>query len=114
MVAAVTTPASTPSATWKSPVTSSTSKTMVNGAPTIEAATAPMPTSMNSVRCSAPQEVNNATMSANVAPNRQPMKSDELNRPPRKPAPMEMAEPKALATSSAATTSSPGGSENNP
>ena len=51
MVAAVMTLTSTPMVRGKSPVASSTRNTIVNGAPTIAAATDAMPTSRKAVRC---------------------------------------------------------------
>src|SRR5580700_8937671 len=42
-------------------------------------------------------------MSANAAPNRQPRNSDELNMPPRKPAPSESAEARSFAPNSSSS-----------
>jgi len=102
-VEAITTATSTPMVIGKLPVPSSTSSTIVTGAPMIAAAVAPMPTSMKAIFCASREGTMKAIASTSIAPRRTPRKSEEENMPPRRPAPSEIAEATSLPSSSAET-----------
>ena len=76
---------------------------MVSGAPITAAAIAPMPTSVNAVSSGMMFGAKVSTISASARPISAPTSNEEKNRPPRKPAPSEIAEASSFSARKATT-----------